>query len=148
MQSKWKCLRVYAAGLSLMTTVAAYTREFQAPYFYKALSHTLSPSFSNWVIGVHTIVHPRLFPKSWAVYQVTNSMADVIKEVDVVVIGSIIGGLCCAAMEATCGFNVTCLEAHDLPGGCERYSSASRRVPFRFDSGPSLGKSGEACGIK
>jgi hypothetical protein len=35
-----------------------------------------------------------------------------------------------------------CLEAHDTPGGVAhsfaRYSSASKTVPFRFDSGPSL----------
>ena len=35
-----------------------------------------------------------------------------------------------------------CLEAHDSPGGCaqafDRYSSASKSVPFQFDAGPSL----------
>ena len=64
------------------------------------------------------------------------------EEVDVIVIGSGIGGLSCAALASKYGFDTLCLEAHDTPGGCAhsftRYSSASKDVPFRFDSGPSL----------
>ncbi|KAL7578240.1 hypothetical protein ACA910_012660 [Epithemia clementina (nom. ined.)] len=65
-----------------------------------------------------------------------------IEEFDVVVVGSGIGGLSCAALSAKYGLKTLCLEAHDTPGGVahtfERYSSASRDVPFCFDSGPSL----------
>jgi len=64
------------------------------------------------------------------------------EEVDVIVVGSGIGGLSCAALSAKYGLKTLCLEAHDVPGGCahsfDRYSSASKNVPFRFDAGPSL----------
>lgn len=64
------------------------------------------------------------------------------EEVDVVVIGSGIGGLSCAALSCKYGFETLCLEAHDTAGGCahtfSRFSPASREKPFRFDSGPSL----------
>ena len=62
--------------------------------------------------------------------------------VDVVVIGAGIGGLCTAALSAKYGFVTLCLETHDTAGGCahsfDRYSSASKAIPFKFDSGPSL----------
>ena len=63
-------------------------------------------------------------------------------EVDVVVIGAGIGGLSCAALSSKYGLKTLCLEAHDTAGGVahsfDRYSSASKDTPFRFDSGPSL----------
>ena len=65
-----------------------------------------------------------------------------VQEVDVVVIGSGVGGLSCAALAATYGLDTVCVEAHDTPGGVahsfDRYSSASKTIPFQFDSGPSL----------
>ena len=73
-----------------------------------------------------------------------------IREVDAIIIGAGIGGLSCAALCAKYGLDTLCLEAHDVPGGCahsfERFSSAStlvdsstkKRIPFKFDSGPSL----------
>jgi hypothetical protein len=65
-----------------------------------------------------------------------------VEEVDVVVVGAGIGGLSCAALTAKYGFKTLCVEAHDTPGGVahsfSRYSSASKSIPFRFDSGPSL----------
>ncbi|NEP54524.1 MAG: FAD-dependent oxidoreductase, partial [Moorea sp. SIO3C2] len=39
------------------------------------------------------------------------------KETDIVVIGSGIGGLCCASLLARYGFNVTVCESHSIPGG-------------------------------
>lgn len=64
------------------------------------------------------------------------------EEVDVVVIGAGIGGLSCGALSAKYGFDTLVLEAHDTAGGVAhsftRYSSASKTVPFQFDSGPSL----------
>ena len=64
------------------------------------------------------------------------------EEVDVVVVGSGIGGLSCASLLGLYGMKALCLEAHDTPGGCahsfSRYSSASKTTPFQFDSGPSL----------
>lgn len=64
------------------------------------------------------------------------------EEVDVIVVGAGIGGLSCAALSAKYGLKTLCLEAHDTPGGCahsfSRFSSVSKNVPFKFDSGPSL----------
>lgn len=64
------------------------------------------------------------------------------EEFDVIVIGAGIGGLSCAALTSKYGLKTLCVEAHDTPGGVahtfSRYSSASRTVPFRFDSGPSF----------
>jgi len=62
--------------------------------------------------------------------------------VDVVVVGAGIGGLSCGGLTSKYGLKTICVEAHDTPGGVahsfSRYSSASKRTPFRFDSGPSL----------
>ncbi|HAZ47106.1 MAG TPA: carotene isomerase, partial [Cyanobacteria bacterium UBA11371] len=54
---------------------------------------------------------------------------------DVVVIGSGIGGLSCAALLARYGFNVTVCESHSIPGGA---AHSFERNGFKFDSGPSL----------
>lgn len=54
---------------------------------------------------------------------------------DVVIIGSGIGGLCCAAMLAKYGFEVVVCESHSIPGGA---AHAFERDGFLFDSGPSL----------
>lgn len=55
--------------------------------------------------------------------------------VDVVVIGSGIGGLCCAALLARYGLQVVVCESHSIPGGA---AHAFERQGFHFDSGPSL----------
>jgi phytoene dehydrogenase-like protein len=55
--------------------------------------------------------------------------------VDVVVIGSGIGGLSCAALLARYGFEVMVCESHAIPGGA---AHAFERDGFIFDSGPSL----------
>jgi phytoene dehydrogenase-like protein len=54
---------------------------------------------------------------------------------DVVVVGSGIGGLCCAALLAKYGFDVVVCESHSIPGGA---AHAFERDGFIFDSGPSL----------
>ncbi|KAK9796992.1 hypothetical protein WJX73_009416 [Symbiochloris irregularis] len=54
---------------------------------------------------------------------------------DVVVIGSGIGGLCCAAMLAKYGVKVTVCESHDIAGGA---AHAFQRKGYSFDSGPSF----------
>ncbi|QDZ21985.1 amine oxidase [Chloropicon primus] len=56
-------------------------------------------------------------------------------EADVVVIGSGIGGLCCAAVAAKYGFSVAVLESHTIPGGC---AHSFKREGYEFDSGPSF----------
>ncbi len=54
---------------------------------------------------------------------------------DVVVIGSGIGGLSCAALLARYGFDVTVCESHSIAGGA---AHGFERNGFKFDSGPSL----------
>jgi len=56
-------------------------------------------------------------------------------DVDVVIIGSGIGGLCCGALLAQYGFEVVVCESHSLPGGA---AHGFERQGFHFDSGPSL----------
>ena len=56
-------------------------------------------------------------------------------ETDVVVIGSGLGGLCCAAMLAHNGLRVTVLESHEHLGGC---AHDFKYGPYTFESGPSL----------
>jgi len=53
----------------------------------------------------------------------------------VVVIGSGVGGLCCAAVCAWQGFNVCVVESHTIAGGC---AHSFERNGFTFDSGPSF----------
>jgi phytoene dehydrogenase-like protein len=54
---------------------------------------------------------------------------------DVIVIGSGIGGLTCAALLARYGFSVIVCESHSIPGGA---AHCFERDGFKFDSGPSL----------
>lgn len=57
------------------------------------------------------------------------------EQTDVVVIGSGIGGLCCAALLAHYGLKVTLCESHTLLGGA---AHGFEREGHHFDSGPSL----------
>jgi carotene isomerase len=54
---------------------------------------------------------------------------------DIIVIGSGVGGLCCAALLAHYGFDVVVCESHSIPGGA---AHAFTRQGYTFDSGPSL----------
>ena len=60
---------------------------------------------------------------------------DIPDEVDVVVIGSGLAGLSCAALLSHCGKSVAVLESHDTPGGA---AHGWTRRGFHFESGPSL----------
>lgn len=51
------------------------------------------------------------------------------------VIGSGLGGLCCAGLLARYGQDVLVLESHDLPGGA---AHSFEIKDYKFDSGPSL----------
>ncbi|MBW2314095.1 MAG: FAD-dependent oxidoreductase [Deltaproteobacteria bacterium] len=56
-------------------------------------------------------------------------------ESDFAVIGSGIGGLCCAALLARYGYSVTVCESHVTPGGA---AHSFERDGFHFESGPSF----------
>lgn len=56
-------------------------------------------------------------------------------QTDIVIIGSGIGGLCCAALLARYGFEVIVCESHSIAGGA---AHGFERSGFVFDSGPSL----------
>ncbi len=58
-----------------------------------------------------------------------------INETDFAVIGSGIGGLCCAALLARYGYPVTVCESHTVPGGA---AHGFERDGFHFESGPSF----------
>lgn len=57
------------------------------------------------------------------------------QKTDVVIIGSGIGGLCCAALLAHYGLDVVVCESHSLLGGA---AHGFEREGHHFDSGPSL----------
>ena len=57
------------------------------------------------------------------------------KSAEVIVIGSGIGGLCCAGLTARSGKDVLVLEAHSQPGGA---AHGFKRQGYHFESGPSL----------
>ena len=54
---------------------------------------------------------------------------------EVIIIGSGIGGLCCGAILAKYGYDVTICESHSIPGGAAHEFEYSG---YKFDSGPSL----------
>jgi len=58
-----------------------------------------------------------------------------VTETDFAVIGSGIGGLCCAALLARYGYRVTVCESHTQPGGA---AHGFEREGFHFESGPSF----------
>lgn len=68
-----------------------------------------------------------------------NAVSDILLKpalnTDVVVIGSGIGGLSCAALLAKYGFRVIVCESHSIAGGA---AHGFEQRGFRFDSGPSL----------
>lgn len=63
-------------------------------------------------------------------------------EYDVVVVGSGIGGLSCAAMLALYGYSVAVFESHYAPGGCahgyEVKAKDGKEGSYKFDTGPSF----------
>ncbi|KAF3341786.1 prolycopene isomerase [Carex littledalei] len=66
-------------------------------------------------------------------------------EADVVVIGSGLGGLCCAGLLARYGQDVVVLESHDVPGGAAHSFDIKG---YKFDSGPSLFSGFQSRGLQ
>lgn len=66
-------------------------------------------------------------------------------EADVVIIGSGIGGLCCAGLLARYQQDVLVLESHDQPGGA---AHAFEINGYKFDSGPSLFSGFQSRGLQ
>jgi phytoene dehydrogenase-like protein len=62
-------------------------------------------------------------------------MSQAVDAVDVVIIGSGIGGLCCGALLAKYGYRVVVCESHTIAGGA---AHSFERDGYKFDSGPSL----------
>ncbi|MEM1427299.1 MAG: NAD(P)-binding protein, partial [Cyanobacteria bacterium P01_H01_bin.130] len=62
-------------------------------------------------------------------------MKTIPETVDVVVIGSGLGGLSCGGLLARYGLEVLVCESHSIPGGA---AHSFTRQGFAFDSGPSL----------
>ena len=56
-------------------------------------------------------------------------------DVDLIVVGSGLGGLCAGAVAACHGLEVIVLEAHTTPGGA---AHGFQQGGFHFESGPSL----------
>ena len=70
-----------------------------------------------------------------------QSPSSIDESYDVVIVGSGIGGLSCAAMCALYGYSVAIFESHYAPGGCAHgYSvkSKSGNGFYHFDTGPSF----------
>jgi phytoene dehydrogenase-like protein len=70
-----------------------------------------------------------------------QSTSSIDESYDVVIVGSGIGGLSCAAMCALYGYSVAIFESHYAPGGCAHgYSvkSKSGNGLYHFDTGPSF----------
>ena len=61
------------------------------------------------------------------------------EDADVIVIGSGVAGLCCAATMAKYGYKVLVLESHNYPGGAAHsFKVKTKKGTYTFDSGPSL----------
>lgn len=79
-------------------------------------------------------VGPTILPFASTRLDVSKSL-DTDEEADVIVIGSGLAGLSCAALLSHCDKHVIVLESHDTPGGA---AHTWTRRGFHFESGPSL----------
>ena len=120
----------YNADLSLAFLVPSSARQ----------TVPLSSLFSQAVINLQETNDAILPSSSSSNSRISNSNTPQ-DEYDVIVIGSGIGGLSCAAMLALYGYSVAVLESHTQPGGAAHgfqiYDKELQDV-FHFDTGPSF----------
>lgn len=97
----------------------------------------LAGTSSAWLPAEISMRFPRRTDSSYPLSLRRAHKSDAVpdQEVDVVVIGSGLAGLSCAALLAHCDKKVAVLESHDAPGGC---AHTWERRGFHFESGPSL----------
>ncbi|RYR76003.1 hypothetical protein Ahy_A01g000595 [Arachis hypogaea] len=101
----------------------------------------------NMMMGAATFRYPALAPPlapsgrlstaKWKVQVASSSppSSTATAEADVVVVGSGIGGLCCAGLLARYEQDVLVVESHDRPGGAAHSFDIKG---YKFDSGPSV----------
>jgi phytoene dehydrogenase-like protein len=103
--------------------------------FLLAVTTATTTTTTAFVSSARRLGHVRTNHAALRMAGTTSDAVPTDEEVDVVVIGSGLAGLSCAALLSHCNKRTVVLESHDAPGGAAH--SWSRRG-FHFESGPSL----------
>lgn len=146
------------ANLLVAFSMVGYTATAAGPTMRRALPRVSALAHASAARGHEdrpSIPRPAVGASRTAVRRASLRASTVgapqVEERDVVVIGSGIGGLCCASLLAAAGLDVLVCESHYELGGCAHefvYRLDGTTVPsdklepgeraFRFESGPSL----------
>ena len=102
---------------------------------YKHTPHTMKIAACTLILFSATSAFVPACLRARAQVSLAAVPNNVPEEADVVVIGSGLAGLSCAALLAHCDRKVVVLESHDTPGGA---AHTWTRRGFHFESGPSL----------
>ncbi|KAF5192574.1 Prolycopene isomerase protein [Thalictrum thalictroides] len=98
-------------------------------FHFNSPKHTIRPVFAR-----SSSEKEQTFTSNGSASKQNNSFPGK-PEADVIVIGSGIGGLCCAGLLARYRQDVILFESHDAPGGAAHSFEINN---YKFDSGPSL----------